>query len=333
MSGEHTQGTHDVEGEPFITQDRQSLRLGFARGIAPSKWASRWRRSTDIRLELVPLALGYGGLEALRGRERGAEVDVLLERTLPGEKPGMRSTVRGDTAAASEAGAGDTGIEANAAADDSDRHAMRLYDEAIALVVSSDHELAKSDRIDVNELALVRLLDHPAHSPLWPAAEAWEDPDWMPQDLPAALELVASGLGAILLPQLLARHLINKHAHVVIPVLDASGTPALPGSAVWATWEKSRDAPDVQLLAGILRGRRERSSRPGANAADGSGGAPSGKGTPGDRGSRDARTNQKPQQASKKAGPKPGSRGAQLAAAKEKAERAKAAKRKTKKRR
>lgn len=294
-----------------------TLRLGFARGMAPSKWAERWRRSTDVRLELVPLGLGFGGLDDLPPRERGTEVDVLLERTLPGERP----------AGAGEAGAG---LD-DAAADRGARHALRLYDEVVALVVPAEHELAEQEAIDAADLALVRLLDHPGHAAQWPDAEPWADPSWRPASVPAALELVATGLGAILLPLPLARHLVDKRAHALLPVVDATGASALPGSTVWATWDVARDAADVQLLAGILRGRRERSSRPGAGAgADPAGAAR------GDRGRSGAKQSgrqaqQKP--TPKKAGPKPGSRGAQLAAAKEKAERAKAAKRKAKKRR
>lgn len=259
------------------------MRLGFARGIAPSKWERRWQEAVGRPLELRPVEVAFG-------RRPRPTVDVMLERTAPGAHP--------------------EGVSGASPA----RHALRLYTEAIALVVPIDHELAKADGVDTAELELVRLLDHPDHAPEWPAAAPWDDPAWRPADAYAALDLVATGAGAILLPRPLARHLARKREHAVIAL---TGTP-LAGTTVWASWERDRDAPDVQQLIGILRGRTARSSRPGADA-------PGGEAEP-----RPARA-RKPKPAAKQ-GLKPNSRGAQLAAAKEKAEREKAARRRAKRR-
>ncbi len=253
------------------------IRLGFARGIAPSTWAQRWETVTGSSLELVPVKIAYGSSARV-------ECDVMIERALPGVRPG---------AAAPGSGAAEPAPA---------RHALRLYEETITLVVDTDHELAEADAIELSELAAVRLLDHPDHPAEWPAAEPWEDPSWMPRNVPAALELVATGAGAILLPTLLARHLVDKRRHRMIPV---TGADALPRTAVWATWDVARDGADVQQLMGVLRGRTARSSRSTPDAE------------PAPRAPRPAKSAQQPQK-KKKAGPKPGSRGAQLAATKKK---------------
>lgn len=253
-----------------------TLRLGFARGMAPAKWATRWQTvQPEIPLELVPLDLAFGGAK------HPETCDVVIERAAPGGRP------------------------------DPARHALRLYTEAIALVVPIDHELAKDESVSLADLALIPLLDHPDHAPEWPAAEPWQDPSWMPRNALAALELVAAGSGAMLLPQPLARHISDKRKHAILRVV---GEPALAGSTVWATWAQDRDAADVQQLIGVMRGRTARSSRPAATVGEDP--VPAQKSR-----APQAKTAKKPKL-------NPNSRGAQLAAAREKIERAKAEKRK-----
>lgn len=256
------------------------LRLGFVRGIAPTKWAKRYIVATHTRLQLVPVAAAFSPRNL-----DSPDYDMLLERTAPGVKP---------------AGTGEGGT----------RRSLRLYNEQIALVVSADHELAKDSEISAADLALVPLLDHPDHAPEWPTPEPWADPEWMPKNARAALELVATGVGSILLPLPLARHISSKKQHALLQV-TGEGAPA--GTTVWATWETAADSTDMQQLAGILRGRTARSSREGSLAAGAPTEAPKKKVAP----------------APKKKQPKlkANSRGAQLAAVREKAERAKAEKR------
>lgn len=267
------------------------MRLGFARGIAPSKWAKRWDDSAAQHgwapIELVPLPV-HGRAEP--GHAGDAEVDVTLERVGPGGRP-----------------AGTDGGDAGAAPT---RRAVRLYVEAVALVVPAGHELAEAPTVDWEALALVPLLSHPDHAAGWPEPRLWDDPSWAPRDAAAALDLVATGAGAILLPLPLARHLAGKRMHAVLPVVGAPGEPALPGTEIWASWAIERDDADVQRLVGILRGRTARSGRNSAEAAaTAAERKPSARGKSGER-SRD-----------RKAGPPQNSRGAQLAAAREKRER------------
>ncbi len=267
--------------------------LGFTRGVAPSKWAARWSQAAPGHpLELVPFARPFG-------RPADAAEDMLLERVAPGGRP-----LGSDPADAQRT-----------------HHALRLYEEAVALVVPAEHELAELSEIPAADLALIRLLDHPHHAPAWPAAAPWDDPAWIPRGLPAALALVATGLGGVLVPLPLARHLTGKREHAVLRVVP--GDEPLPGTTIWASWRLERDGADVQQLAGILRGRTARSSRPAAASAGGEASRGSGSGKPA---AAKAPVKKKPAL-------KPNSRGAQLAAAREKAEREKAARRKAKKRR
>lgn len=207
------------------------LRLGFVRGTAPGKWAKRWAIAEPaITLELVPVSL--------RGWVPTGEPDpdVCLVRVSPGSRPTGTEGPGGD-------------------------HAMRLYTEAVGLVLPVDHELADRASVDSEDLSLLTLLAHPDHEAAWPEPEPWADPSWAPRNAQATMELVASGAGVALLPLPFARHLATKRTHVVIEVV---GDPPLEGTEIWACWARERDAPDVQQLVGIMRGRTARSSRPGA---------------------------------------------------------------------
>lgn len=266
------------------------ITLGFTRGVAPSKWVKRWMVvSPEQPLTIVPFPRPYGR----PGNSDG--YDMLLERTAPGATP-----------------AGATG--------DAERthHALRLYTEALALVLPKGHDLAGEESISLAEIAErsdVRILDHPNHAPEWPAAETWEDPAWMPADLRGALEIVATGLGGILMPAPLARHIIDKHSHISIRVSDP-----VPGGEIWASWRVDRDAPDVQHLAGVMRGRTARSSRSSEHNAENAAAAAA------------RAPKRQPQPQKKQPKLNPNSRGAQLQAAKEKREREKAERRRSKRR-
>lgn len=277
---------------PGRDESGRTIVLGFARGVAPGKWARRWAESAAVTkapaLEVVPL-------EVSGVPRAGTHVDVMLERVAPGARP---------------VGTAASDAEGTAPAE---RRAVRLYAEAVALVVPVDHPLAEEPAVDVESLALVSLLAHPDHVAAWPEPEPWADPAWAPADAAAALELVATGLGAILLPLPLARHLAGKRTHAVIPV---TGEPNLPGTEIWASWGSDRDDADVQQLVGILRGRTARSGRSTAsNESEAARG--------GDAAAAKQRRATPPPAVTRKSSPPKNSRGAQLAAAAERAKRAK----------
>lgn len=266
------------------TPATSEILLGFTRGVAPSKWVKRWQVVSPERpLTIVPFPRPYGR------PGNAAEFDMILERTAPGHVP-----------------------EGADGPSERTHHALRLYDEALAVVLPKGHDLTGRDTVSLAELADVRLLDHPNHAAEWPNPEPWADPAWMPADINAALDLVATGLGGILMPAPLARHITDKHQHVTIRISDQ-----LVAGTVWASWPVERDAPDMQHLAGVMRGRTARSSRT-AEAATSPSDTP-------------AAQRQQPAQ-KKKPKLKANSRGAQLQAATEKREREKAERRKAKRR-
>lgn len=209
----------------------EPMELGFVRGVAPSKWAERWARAVrNQELILTPVALDE--VDAARVRS-----DVLLERVAPEAHP-----------------------LGTAPSEPVLRHGLRLYEEGVALVVEAGHELSRRGEVDLEDLSLLPLIAHPDHHDGWPAAQPWADASWMPADAEATLELVATGVGGALMALPLARHLAGKRTHSVVPVA-ARGTSLLTGTEIWASWRIERDAPDVQRLIGVLRGRTARSSR------------------------------------------------------------------------
>lgn len=208
-----------------LPDDPNTVTLGFVRGIAPSRWADRWNRvRSRRRMQLVPMPEHFDA--------DTDEVNLALTRAMPGQFPeGSRSDPRS-------------------------RHAVQMYEEAVALVVDIDHDLAEFATLDLADLDLVRLLDHPWHDESWPAAEPWAEADWMPKSLLGALEIVATGLGGILMPLPLAKHITDKKLHRIIEV-----TGNIDGTRVFATWDIAFDGDEIQELIGVLRGRTSRSSR------------------------------------------------------------------------
>ncbi|MGO3147231.1 MAG: LysR substrate-binding domain-containing protein [Leucobacter sp.] len=268
---------HQLRG----VDQREPIRLGFTRGVSPTKWANRWKRAVPERaLELVPFEYPYG----IPVSGDAAECDIHIVRQAPGTEP--------------------TTIDTH---DVRTHHAMLLYEESVALVLPKDHELAEQTEIQMSDLPLIKILDYQGYAPQWSSTETWDDPSWKPKSLRAALATVATGAGGIIAPLPLARHLSNKQDHVLLRIV--ADEASLPGSTVWAVWRADHDSPDMQQLAGVMRGRTARSSR-----RDMSGAASA----------QPPKPALKQQPKKKKPTLKPNSRGAQLAAVREKAARAKA---------
>ncbi|MFC7767021.1 hypothetical protein [Leucobacter soli] len=140
-------------------------------------------------------------------------------------------------------------------------------------------------------------------------------PSWAPRDAAAALDLVATGLGAILLP---CRWPATWGRSGRTRCCRSAWTP-LPGTTIWASWAAERDAADVQRFIGTLRGRTARSGRgdaepSGPDARDGGSARDRGR-SGGAAGAGSGSSGRGRQSAPKPKLPK-NSRGAQLAAAK-----------------
>lgn len=222
--------------EPAATAP-QVFRLAIVPGVTPGKWVGTWReRLPDVALELVHVTALDGG-DVLRS---GA-ADAGLVR-LPVDRTGLS--------------------------------VIPLYTEVPVVVVPADHAIAAFADVDVADLADEIVL-HPLDDLL-----AWESLPGKPAvERPAttadAVELVAAGIGVLVVPQSLAR-LHHRRDVTYRPVTDG------PGSQVALAWVEERTTDLVEELVGIVRGRTARSSRgrvpraPEPEVAEGSSGAKGG---------------------------------------------------------
>ena len=132
-------------------------------------------------------------------------------------------------------------------------HAIPLYTEVTVVVVPRDHLLAAADEVTVAELAGETLLRAQDDVLAWtevpgtPAAHR-------PATTAAAVELVAAGIGLLVVPMSLARaHHRRDLTHRV--VTDA------PTSSVALVWARDRYTDLVEEMIGIVRGRTANSTR------------------------------------------------------------------------
>jgi DNA-binding transcriptional LysR family regulator len=193
-----------------------SFRLAYVPGVTPGKWARTWaERVTDVPLDLSAMSTGEA-VAALREES----VDAGLVR-LPIDRSGV--------------------------------HAIPLYTEATVVVVPKDHEAA-----GVEEVALADLAEYVVLHPLDDSLE-WDSPPGTPaKERPAttedAIELVAAGVGLLVVPQSLAR-LHHRRDLTYRTLLDA------PQSSVALAWLEERTTDLMEEFIGIVRGRTVNSSR------------------------------------------------------------------------
>ncbi|WP_433782629.1 LysR family substrate-binding domain-containing protein [Actinomycetospora sp. CA-101289] len=197
--------------------DTPSFRLGCVPGATPGKWARKWaERRPDVPLELVGATT-----DDVVGRVRDGALDAGVVR-LPIDRAGL--------------------------------HAIPLYTETTVAVVPRDHVLTAVDEAELGDLADEIVLRPQDDTLSWPGDLPGHGAAHEPATTAEAIELVAAGVGLLVLPQSLARlHHRRDLAHR--PVTDA------PQSSVVLTWP---DAPNSELMEefiGIVRGRTANSSR------------------------------------------------------------------------
>ncbi|NMD56123.1 MULTISPECIES: LysR family transcriptional regulator substrate-binding protein [Tsukamurella] len=198
------------------------LRLGYVPGATPAKWARIWgERHPDVRLVLVPVEAAKAA-----GAVRDGAVDLALLR-LPAETDGLAT--------------------------------IALYEEQVVAVVPKDHHAAAAD-----ELTAADLDDEPTVLPRDDALR-WDGAPGVPVEhrpdtTEAAIELVAAGLGALIVPQSLAR-LHHRKDLTYRPITDA------PGSPVVLAVPEGEQAEAVAEFIGVVRGRKAGSSRGRAEPA------------------------------------------------------------------
>ncbi|MCS5717593.1 LysR substrate-binding domain-containing protein [Herbiconiux sp. CPCC 205763] len=116
--------------------------------------------------------------------------------------------------------------------------AITLYSEVPVVVVPKDHVVTAVDEIDVAELAEERMLEVAIG----------------PTGGPDAVELVAAGVGVLVLPKSVARLYGRKD-------VEARPVTGLPETEIALVWIEERRSPQVDEFIGVVRGRTANSSR------------------------------------------------------------------------
>ena len=197
-----------------------SLAVGYIPGATPAKWARVWAERHP------DIALRLSAVEAADAAEavRTGAVDVALLRP-PAEPSGLA--------------------------------VIPLYVETTVVVLPADHLLTALDEVSTADLA-----DEPVVIPLddvvgWAAGVPVEH---RPETTKDATELVAAGMGLLVVPQSLAR-LHHRKDLSYRPISDA---PACPVALAFPDGEQSLL---VEEFIGIVRGRKSSSSRGRAEPA------------------------------------------------------------------
>ncbi|MEW2583732.1 LysR family transcriptional regulator substrate-binding protein [Streptomyces virginiae] len=194
-----------------------AFRLAYVPGVTPAKWVRIWNE----RLPDVPLALAQVSSAEVFGVLRSGDADAGFVR-LP--------------------------------VDRADLSAIPLYTETTVVVVPKDHVVAAAEEVTTEDLA-----DEVVWQPLDDTLD-WEKLPGQPAiERPAttadAIELVAAGVGVLVVPQSLAR-LHHRKDLTYRPVSDA------PTSRVALSWPQAEPTPDlVEEFIGIVRGRTVNSTR------------------------------------------------------------------------
>ncbi|MGW3251507.1 LysR family transcriptional regulator substrate-binding protein [Streptomyces fungicidicus] len=193
-----------------------SFRLVYVPGVMPGKWVRIWNE----RLPDVPLTLTQVSAGAAQGLLLAGDADAGLVR-LPVDRTVLS--------------------------------AIPLYTEQTVVVVPKDHLVTAADAVSPEDLADEIVL-HPLDDVL-----DWESPPGRPAlERPAttadAIELVAAGIGVLVVPLSLAR--LHHRKDLTHRPLE----PA-PGSAVALAWPEAATTDLVEDFIGIVRGRTVNSSR------------------------------------------------------------------------
>ncbi|WP_329200333.1 MULTISPECIES: LysR substrate-binding domain-containing protein [unclassified Streptomyces] len=192
------------------------FRLAYVPGVTPAKWVRIWNeRLPDVPLTLVPVS--------------------------PAEAPGVL-----------RAGGADAGF-VRLPIDRTELSAIPLYTETTVVVIPKDHIVAAVEEISTGDLADEIVL-HPLDDTLdWeslPGRPAIERPETTAD----AIELVAAGVGVLVVPQSLAR-LHHRRDLTYRPVTGA------PESRVALSWPEEETTDLVEEFIGIVRGRTVNSTR------------------------------------------------------------------------
>lgn len=193
-----------------------SFKLAYVPGATPAKWVRTWgERVPEVPLTLVPVAAADAA-----GLLRARDADAALLRS-PIDRDGL--------------------------------HAIPLYTETTVVVVPKEHLIAAADEVSTADLADEVVL-HPLDDTLeWPALPGRPAVS-RPETTADAIELVAAGVGVLVVPQSIAR-LHHRRDLTYRPVEDA------PQSSVALSWLEEETTDLMEQFIGIVRGRTVNSTR------------------------------------------------------------------------
>jgi DNA-binding transcriptional LysR family regulator len=193
-----------------------SLTLGYVPGGTPAKWARTWaERHPEVPLQLCAVAAADAA-DAVRA----GTVDVALLR-LPVDTSGLA--------------------------------VIPLYEETTVAVVPTDHVLTAADTITAADLDGEPILI-PLDDVLAWATNPGVQADHRPETTKDAMELVAAGVGVLIVPQSLAR-LHHRKDLTYRPIADAPTCP------VALAFPEGPQPSLVEEFIGMVRGRKPGSSR------------------------------------------------------------------------
>lgn len=231
--------------EKGIPLTNPQLRVGYVPGVMPGKWFARWHERFDALAPLLEIPLAEAqGLKALTTYAPAAEAEGRTEEPLA-HMVMLRQ-------------------EHESEALNKDKyHCIPLYREKMVVVLPKDHLLTLLEEVPLEELAEEFLLQEPETVPQWAeVSESYRQAN--PQKLPMmrhtqdAIELVAAGLGLLIVPMSVARYYHRKDL-TYRPVLGVDDSPV---ALVWErkTYDESFEET-IQDFIGICRGRTESSDR------------------------------------------------------------------------
>ncbi|WP_026248676.1 LysR family transcriptional regulator substrate-binding protein [Streptomyces sp. LaPpAH-108] len=205
------------------SEETPSFRLAYVPGVTPAKWARIWNE----RLPDIPLTLLQVPAAETDGLLRAGGADAAFVR-LPVDRTFFS--------------------------------AIPLYTETTVVVVPKDHLFTAGEEVTLADLA-EEVLFHPLDDVF-----DWDTPPGEPAfERPAttedAIELVAAGVGLLVVPQSLAR-LYHRKDLTYRTLTDG------PQSSIALSWPEEATTDLVEDFIGIVRGRTVNSTRGRSTAAE-----------------------------------------------------------------
>lgn len=194
------------------------FRLGYVPGVTPDKWVRTWaERRPGVPLQLIAATTTDEAVQLIRT----GEVDAAVVR-LPIDRAGL--------------------------------HAIPLYTETTVAVVPREHVLTATEEATVADLAGAIVLRPHDDTLAWPGDRPGRSAAFAPATTAEAIDLVAAGVGVLVVPLSLAR-LHHRRDLTHRPLADA------PGSGVGLAWPDAQNTELMEEFIGIVRGRTVNSSR------------------------------------------------------------------------